>query len=157
MKDVVVVAPDFGGAVRARRFAAKLGDAPVAIFEKRRPHANHSEVVALVGESVEGRITIIYDDMIDTGGTIRGVAGELAKRGAREVYICATHGIFSGGAEEKFRAEGVRVLTTDSIPREDAYRAAHADWLSIVSMNDLLAEAIFEASLVGGSISKLMG
>ncbi|MBI2030745.1 ribose-phosphate diphosphokinase [Candidatus Kaiserbacteria bacterium] len=155
LSNVVVVAPDYGGAVRARRFALKLGDVPVAIFEKSRPKANQSEILSQGGDPVEGRIAIIYDDMIDTGGTIRGVVAELKARGAREVYVCATHGIFSGNAEENFARSGFPVLVTNSIPRDPAYAEKHKNWLTIVPMDELLAEAVYEASLIGGSVSKL--
>lgn len=150
-----VVAPDFGGAVRARRFAKKLGDLPVAIVEKRRPQANCAEIVSVIGESVEGKEMLICDDMIDTGGTIRGVAHALKARGARNVFVCATHGIFSGGAEEQFATTGFRVVCTDSIPRDEEYVVRHISWLSIVTMDELLADAVYQASRVGGSISSL--
>lgn len=152
--DAVIVAPDFGGAVRARRFAKKIDDAPVAIFEKRRPRANQSEAVSLIGESVVGKIAIVCDDMIDTGGTIRGVAKKLKEMGARKVYVCATHGIFSGNAEQAFAELGFPILCTNSIPRNAEYYAQHASWLNMIPMEELLAETIYESSLIGGSISK---
>lgn len=155
LDDAVVVSPDFGGAVRARRFAARLG-VPVAIFEKRRPRANESEIVSLIGEPVAGKTVVIYDDMVDTGGTIRAVVRSLKELGAQDVYVCATHGIFSGGAEEEFAKAGFPVLCSDSIPRSAAYLEKHGSWLEHVSMNQLLADAVYEASRVGGSVSKLI-
>ncbi len=155
LSNVTVVAPDFGGAVRARRFAKKLGDLPVAIFEKRRPSANQSEVVSLIGEPVTGKTVVIYDDMIDTGGTIRGVVASLKSHGAKEVLVCATHGIFSGDSEEKFAAAGFPVFCTNSIPRDPEYDAKNSPWLAPVPMDELLSEAVYQASLVGGSVSNL--
>lgn len=155
LADIVVVTPDFGGSVRARRFAKTLGKSSIAIYEKTRPENNVSEIVSFIGEDVSGKIAVVYDDMIDTGGTIRGVMHSLKERGAIDVYACATHGIFSGGAEVKFNAEGCKVFCTNSIPRDKAYREANASWLEKVPMESLLADSIFEASLVGGSVSKL--
>ncbi len=154
--NVVVVAPDFGSAVRAERFARSLdGGVPVSIIQKRRPGPNQSEVVNFIGEQVDGRTVIIYDDMIDTGGTNRGAVRETLRQGARVVYTCATHGIFSGGAEAKFKEAGQRVVVTPSIPRLTDYYVEHESWLSFVSIDALVAKAIHEASIVGGSISKL--
>jgi ribose-phosphate pyrophosphokinase len=154
-RKVVVVAPDFGAAVRARRFAGRLGDVPVSIVEKRRPSPNVTEIVSIIGEPVAGASVVIFDDMIDTGGTIRNTALALRNMGAAEVYLSATHGIFSGGATEAFAEAGLRVATTDSIPRDDAFRREHRSWLTTVSIDRLLASAILEASSVGGSVSKL--
>lgn len=155
LPDVVVVTPDLGGAVRARRFAKMLGKSGIAIYEKTRPEHNVAEILSYTGEEVYGKIAVLFDDIIDTGGTIRGVMHSLKERGAVDVYACATHGIFSGGAEVKFKAEGCKVFCTNSIPRDKAYREANASWLEKVPMESLLADSIFEASLVGGSVSKL--
>ena len=153
---VVVVAPDFGGAVRARRFATRLGEhVPVSIIDKRRPGPNEVEVIGFVGEGVAGRDVILYDDMIDTGGTIRAAAGEIRRLGARSVCVCATHALFSAGADAEFKKAGFQVAVTPSIPRPEAYWEAHASWLECVSIDELLTSAIHQASLVGGSISEL--
>lgn len=154
-KNVIIVAPDFGGVVRARRFAAELGDVPVAIFEKNRPGANTSVVVSVIGEPVAGKHVVIYDDMCDTGGTIRGVVTELKARGARDVTVLVTHGIFSGTAAQEFKKAGFPVLATNSIPRVPAYLEDNASWLTQQPMDDLLASAVYQASIVGGSVSKL--
>lgn len=156
MSSVVVVAPDIGGAVRARRFALQFPTSSVAIFEKRRPRPNESEVVSLIGEPVAGKVVILFDDIIDTGGTILGVVDELEKLGATQVIICATHGIFSSGAKERFSRRNLSVLCTDSIPRAKRYRTENAAWLTHLSMDELLADTVYEASLIGGSVSKLM-
>lgn len=185
--NIVVVAADFGGAVRARRFSVLLGNAPVTIFEKRRTGANQAHVVSMIGESVKGKIAIIYEDMIDTGGTIREVSAELRAHGATDVFVFATHGIFSStkimhlvnlasmldqpirdkvilmlkemvdrGAEEQFAEANLKIYTTNSIPREAAYLAQHASWLTQIPMDELLADAIHQAFVPGGSISKLL-
>src|SRR5688500_15473579 len=96
LHDLVVVAPDVGSAKMARGFAKQL-DATLAIIDKRRPKANVSEVVNVVGE-VEGRDCLIADDMIDTAGTVSESARALQRLGARDVYVCATHALFSGPA-----------------------------------------------------------
>ena len=186
--EVVVVAADFGGAVRARRFSVLLGNAPVTIFEKRRTGANQAHVVSMIGESVKGKIAIIYEDMIDTGGTIREVSAELRAHGANDVIVFATHGIFSStnkimhlinlasmldqpikdkvihalkemiddGAEAQFAKANLKIYTTNSIPREAQYLKENASWLTQIPMDELLADAIHQAFVPGGSISKLL-
>jgi len=157
LSDVVVVAPDFGDAARADAFAKRLGeDVPVTIFRKNRPAANQSEVIGYMGVDVRDKRIILYDDMIDSGGTVRGVMEKLVTDlGATEVHVCATHGIFSDGAEEAFRSLGHPVACTDSIPRTSEYLEANASWLTVLSFDELLASAVYEASLMGGSVSKL--
>lgn len=152
-RKIVAVAPDFGGAVRTRRFAKQLGDIPVAIIEKRRPEPNKSEILSVIGD-VEGAVAVIFEDMIDTGGTIQKTALALRDMGALEVCLSATHGILSGEAGEMFAQSGLRVACTNSIPRDDAFLEQNP-WLEIVPIDRMLADAILEASLVGGSVSKL--
>ena len=98
MKDVldniVVVSPDLGSVTRARNFAQRL-DAPIAIIDKRRPKANVSEVMNIIGD-IKGKTAILVDDMIDTAGTITNGAQALIDRGASKVYACCTHGVLSG-------------------------------------------------------------
>lgn len=155
--NVVVVAPDFGSSTRAERFIQLLGcnEEQIAIIRKHRSCPNQSAPTGIIGADVKDKTVIIYDDMIDTGGTNRGAVAEIMKRGALEVYTCVTHGIFSGGAEVKFRKEGRPVIATQSIPRTTEYQSGNSSWLSFVPIEDLLAEAIHEASIVGGSFSKL--
>lgn len=152
-RKVMAVAPDFGGVVRTRRFAKQFGDIPVAIIEKRRPNPNESEIISIIGESVEGAFVVIFEDMIDTGRTILGTARAMKSMGAAEIYLSATHGIFSGNAESEFSRADVKVFCTDSIPRSEEFRKRNP-WLEVVSIDRMLAKAIFEASLVGGSVSK---
>src|SRR5947207_1274889 len=114
LKDTVIVAPDVGSAKMARGFAKRL-DASLAIIDKRRPKANVSEVVNVVGE-VEGRDCILADDMIDTAGTVTEAAHALKRLGANDVYVCATHGLLSGPAVERLKsAPIVEVVVTDTI------------------------------------------
>lgn len=97
--DVVVISPDLGSVTRSRKFADKL-HAPMAIIDKRRPKANVSEVMNIIGE-VEGKTCIMIDDMIDTAGTITNGAAALKKMGAKEVFACCTHAVLSGPAIER--------------------------------------------------------
>ena len=98
---MVVVSPDLGGVTRARKFSNYL-DLPIAIIEKRRPRPNVSEVMNIIGD-IEGKTCIIVDDIIDTAGTITNAANALIAKGAKKVYITASHGVFSGKALEKFK------------------------------------------------------
>jgi ribose-phosphate pyrophosphokinase len=98
-QDLIVVSPDVGGVVRARALAKQL-DCDLAIIDKRRPKANVSEVMHVIGE-IEGRNCVIMDDMIDTAGTLVKAAEVLKERGAKKVYAYCTHPIFSGPAIER--------------------------------------------------------
>jgi ribose-phosphate pyrophosphokinase len=138
LSDVVIVAPDVGAAKMARGFAKRL-DASLAIIDKRRPHANVSEVVNVVGE-VEGRDCILADDMIDTAGTVAGAARALKELGARDIYVCATHALLSGPAVERLTDAPIReVVVTDTIftPVERRFEK-----LTILSVGELLSKAI---------------
>lgn len=137
-EDVVVVSPDHGGVTRARSLAEFL-KVPIAIIDKRRPKANVAEVMSIVGE-VEGKICIMIDDMIDTAGTIVQGAQALKDRGAKEVYACCTHAIFSGPAKDRLEDSAIKkVIVTDSIllPEERIPKNMES-----VSISKLLAEAI---------------
>jgi len=136
--DLVVVAPDVGSAKMARGFARKL-DAALAIIDKRRPSANVAEVLNVVGE-VEGRDCLIPDDMIDTAGTVTETARVLKKLGARDIYICATHGLLSGPAVQRLKdAPIAEVVITDSVVVTEEKRF---DRLRVLSVGELLAKAI---------------
>ena len=138
LKDTVIVAPDVGSAKMARGFAKRL-DASLAIIDKRRPRANVSEVVNVVGE-VEGRDCILADDMIDTAGTVTEAARALKRLGANDVYVCATHALFSGPAVERLKAAPiVEVVVTDTI---DLPVDRHFERLVILSVGELLSKAI---------------
>ena len=104
--DLVVVSPDVGGVVRARALAKQAG-CDLAIIDKRRPKANVSEVMHVIGD-IEGRNCVIMDDMIDTAGTLVKAADVLKERGAKKVYAYCTHAVFSGPAIERIQASQAR-------------------------------------------------
>jgi ribose-phosphate pyrophosphokinase len=116
LPDLVVVSPDVGGVARARAFAKKLDDAPLAIIDKRRQAHNVAEVMNLIGD-VAGKTAVLVDDMIDTGGTISEGAKLLREQGARQVYACATHAVFSPPAVDRL-SSGIfeEVIVTNTIP-----------------------------------------
>lgn len=151
---LAVVSPDAGGAVRNKRIAKALGGIPVGVFEKTRSGPNRSHIGSTHGVHVKGKAVIAFEDIIDTGGTAVKFAKKILTMGAHDVLLCATHGIFSGPALKRFARAGVRVAVTDSIPRTPAFYAQHP-WITKVSIAKHLAEAIYEAAQVGGSISKL--
>jgi len=138
LKDLVVVAPDVGSAKMARGFAKRL-DATFAIIDKRRPKANVAEVLNVVGE-VDGRDCLIADDMIDTAGTVSEAARALINLGATDVYVCATHALFSGPARQRLSEAPIReVVVTDTVHTPQDRRF---DTLTILSVGELLAKAI---------------
>ncbi|NLZ48356.1 MAG: ribose-phosphate diphosphokinase [Clostridiales bacterium] len=136
--DVVVVSPDLGSVTRARKFADKL-HAPIAIIDKRRPKANVSEIMNIIGE-VTGKIAILVDDMIDTAGTITNAANALADLGAKEVYACCSHGVLSGPAIERIEKSAIKeliMLNTINLPEEKMI-----DKIKTISVASMFAEAI---------------
>ena len=138
--DLLVVSPDVGGVVRARALAKQLG-CDLAIIDKRRPKANVSEVMHVIGD-IEGRNCVIMDDMIDTAGTLVKAAEVLKERGAKKVYAYCTHPIFSGPAIERI-AKGTaldEVVVTNTIPLSDA--AAECPKIRQVSVAPLIAQTI---------------
>ncbi|XP_075102146.1 ribose-phosphate pyrophosphokinase 1 [Nicotiana tabacum] len=137
--DLVVVSPDVGGVARARAFAKKLSDAPLAIVDKRRHGHNVAEVMNLIGD-VRGKVAVMVDDMIDTAGTIaKGAA--LLHQGAREVYACTTHAVFSPPAIERL-SSGLfqEVIITNTIPVAEQN---YFPQLTILSVANLLGETIW--------------
>ncbi|WP_068268112.1 ribose-phosphate diphosphokinase [Caviibacter abscessus] len=137
-EDTVVVSPDIGGVKRARGLANWL-HTPLAIIDKRRPKANVSEVMNLIG-NVEGKKAILIDDIIDTAGTICNAAEALIKFGAKEVYACATHPVFSEPAIERLKNSAFnKVVVTDCIELEDEQQF---DKLVTVSSSSMFAETI---------------
>jgi ribose-phosphate pyrophosphokinase len=140
LEDVVVVSPDVGGVARARAFAKKLNDAPLAIIDKRRQVHNVAEVMNVIGD-VAGKTAILVDDMIDTAGTISEGAKILRQQGARQVYACATHAVFSGPAVERL-SSGLfeEVIVTNTIPLAEEL---HFEQLKMLSVANLLGETIW--------------
>ena len=138
LEDLVVVAPDVGSAKMARGYGKRLG-ASFAIIDKRRPKANQSEVLNVVGE-VEGMNCLLVDDMVDTAGTLSNAVVALKERGAKAVYAAATHALFSGPAVERLSSaplEEMVVTNTIAISEEKQFEN-----LTVLSVADLLAKAI---------------
>jgi ribose-phosphate pyrophosphokinase len=133
LQDVVVVSPDHGGATRARRLAVVL-DAPIAIVDKRRPRPNVVEVMNIIGE-VKDKNAIIIDDMIDTAGSITMAASALKKYGAKDVYACCTHPIFSDPAIERIMNSEIKeVITTNTIALDDSKKISKIKQLSVAKL-----------------------
>ncbi|ADN77031.1 ribose-phosphate pyrophosphokinase [Ferrimonas balearica DSM 9799] len=140
----VVVSPDIGGVVRARAVAKLLDDTDLAIIDKRRPRANVSQVMHIIGD-VKDRDCIIVDDMIDTGGTLCKAAEALKEHGARRVFAYATHPVFSGNAADNIRDSVIdEVIVTDTIPLKDEMKATGK--VTQLTMSQVLAEAIRRVS-----------
>ncbi|WP_422757278.1 ribose-phosphate pyrophosphokinase [Microcoleus anatoxicus] len=140
LTDIVVVSPDVGGVARARAFAKKLNDAPLAIIDKRRQAHNVAEVMNVIGD-VRGKTAVLVDDMIDTAGTICEGARLLRREGARQVYACATHAVFSPPAIERLSSgvlEEVIVTNTIPVPEEKQF-----EQLTVLSVANLLGETIW--------------
>ena len=136
--EYVVVSPDLGGVRRAREFADYL-KLPIAIIEKRRPRPNVSEVMSVIGD-YKGKHAIIVDDMIDTAGTITNAGEFLINSGAKDVYLVATHGVFSGNAIERINKSSVKeVVVTDTIALTEDKKI---DKITQMSIAPLLSEAI---------------
>ena len=137
--DVVMVAPDLGSVGRARKFTEKL-DLPVAIIDKRRPQANVSEVMNIIG-NVEDKTVILADDMIDTAGTLCNAARALVEiGGAKEVYACATHGVLSGPAIQRLYDSVIKeVILLDTIPLPEHKKS---DKFKVLSVAEIFTEAI---------------
>ncbi|QMV42226.1 ribose-phosphate diphosphokinase [Cohnella cholangitidis] len=134
----VVVSPDHGGVVRARRLADTL-QAPLAIIDKRRPEPNVVEVMNIIGD-VSGRTAILIDDIIDTAGTIALAANALKKAGAADIYACCTHPVLSGPAIERLAASPIlEIVVTDTIPLR---QPCNTDKVKVLSVAPLIAEAI---------------
>lgn len=137
-KDCVVLSPDVGGVTRARDLAAKL-DSALAIIDKRRPEPNVSEVMNVIGDVV-GKSVIIVDDIIDTAGTLVSAAKVMVEKGAKEVYGCCTHPVFSGPALERLSASPLKeVVVTNTIPIP---QAKDIPKIKVLSVAPLIGEAI---------------
>ena len=138
--DLLVVSPDVGGVVRARALAKQLG-CDMAIIDKRRPKANVSEVMHVIGD-IDGRNCVIMDDMIDTAGTLVKAAEVLKERGAKNVYAYCTHPIFSGPAIDRIAKGNAldEVVVTNTIPLSQAAQACGK--IRQLSVAPLMAETI---------------
>ena len=138
IEDLVVVSPDLGSVTRARNFANFL-DAPIAIIDKRRPKANVSEVMNIIGD-IKDKNVVIIDDIIDTAGTLCNAANALKERCAKSVRACATHGVLSGPAIQRIKDSAIEeliLLDTIQLPEEK-----HLDKIDVVTVAEVFAEAI---------------
>lgn len=139
-EDLLVVSPDVGGVVRARALAKRLGDADLAIIDKRRPKANVSEVMNIIGD-VEGKNCVLVDDLVDTAGTLCKAAAALKAKGAKSVSAYCTHPVLSGKAIENISNSVLNELVvTDTIPLSEA--AQQCSQIRQVSIATMLAETI---------------
>lgn len=138
IQDPIIVSPDHGGVVRARRMADRL-KAPIGIIDKRRPKPNVAEVMNIIGD-IEGKTAIIVDDIVDTAGTMQLAADALIEKGAKAVYACATHPVLSGPALERMENSKIEELVvTNTIALPEEKRIAKLTQLSVAK---LLGEAI---------------
>ncbi len=151
-KNLIVVSPDVGGVVRARALAKRLGDADLAIIDKRRPKANVSEVMHIIGD-VSGRTCILVDDLVDTAGTLCHAASALKKHGAIKVVAYCTHAVLSGAALANLsHSELDELVVTDTIPL--SLEASNLGRIRQLSMAEMLAETIRRIS-AGESVSSM--
>lgn len=136
--DVVVVSPDVGSVTRSRKFAQRL-EVPLAIIDKRRPKANVSEIMNIIGDVKDKRVVLV-DDLIDTGGTIINAVNALVEIGAKEVYACCTHGVLSGPAIERIANSPMKELVMlNTVPLPDEKKL---DKIKVLSVASIFAEAI---------------
>ena len=137
-EDLIVVSPDLGSVTRSRALAERL-DVPLAIVDKRRPKANVSEIMNVIG-NIEGKRCILADDLIDTAGTITNAANALVVRGAKEVFACCTHPVLSGPALERIQNSAISelvVLDTIPLPPEK-----QIEEITVLSVASIFSEAI---------------
>ena len=138
-EDVIAVSPDLGSVTRTRKFAEFL-DVPIAIVDKRRPKPNVSEIMNIIGD-FKGKKVILYDDMIDTAGTITNAANALKERGATEVYACCTHAVLSGAAIERISNSAIEELVVlDTVPLSEEKTISKIKQMSVAK---LFADAIY--------------
>ncbi|MBU4302737.1 MAG: ribose-phosphate diphosphokinase [Actinobacteria bacterium] len=152
LSNLVVVSPDAGRVKVAKRLADRL-NVTMAILHKRRPNKNEAEVLHIIGE-VEGKTAVIIDDMVDTAGTMVEAAGSLKKRGALEIYACATHPILSGSAIERIRQSEIKeMVVTNTLPVPPEKKI---DKITVLSIAPLLADTI-TAVFKDESVSEIVG
>jgi ribose-phosphate pyrophosphokinase len=151
-KDLIVVSPDVGGVVRARALAKRLDDADLAIIDKRRPKANVSEIMHIIGD-VNGRTCVLIDDLVDTAGTLCHAAAALKKHGAIKVVAYCTHAVLSGSAMNNINGSELdELVVTDTIPLSQS--AIESGKIRQLSVAEMLAETIRRMA-VGESVSSL--
>nr|WP_321163123.1 ribose-phosphate diphosphokinase [Methyloglobulus morosus] len=151
-KDLIVVSPDVGGVVRARALAKRLDDADLAIIDKRRPKANVSEIMHIIGD-VEDRTCVLVDDLVDTAGTLCNAATALKAHGAIKVVAYCTHAVLSGAALKNINGSTLdELVVTDTIPLSD--EATVSKKIRQLSVAEMLAETIRRIT-AGESVSSL--
>ena len=151
-KDLIVVSPDVGGVVRARALAKRLDDADLAIIDKRRPKANVSEIMHIIGE-VEGRTCVLVDDLVDTAGTLCHAATALKAHGAIKVVAYCTHAVLSGSALKNINGSKLdELVVTDTIPL--SAEGSKSPKIRQLSVAEMLAETIRRIA-AGESVSSL--
>jgi len=150
--NLIVVSPDVGGVVRARAIAKRLDDADLAIIDKRRPRANVSTVMNIIGD-VSGKTCVLVDDIVDTAGTLCAAAAALKAQGATKVVAYCTHAVLSGAAIDNLNKSQLdEMVVTDTIPLSEAARACTR--IRQLSVAELLAETIRRIAF-GESVSSL--
>jgi ribose-phosphate pyrophosphokinase len=151
LRDLTIVSPDAGGVGRARVFAKRL-KAKLAIIDKRRPQPNVAEVIHVIGD-VKGKDVVIFDDMVDTGGTLVHSAEELKKQGAKKVYAACTHAILSGEAVTRIKNSPLeQLIVTNTIPLREELQ--NSEKCHVLSVAELFGEAIKRIHQ-GSSVSTL--
>lgn len=149
LKNAVLVAPDIGSAKKVEGYVRRLG-LDVAIADKKRKEAGKVDSMTMIGD-VKGKNAIIVDDMIDTGGTLLKAVEIVKKRGGKQIYACATHGLFSKDSRKRFQDSKLeKVIVTDSIPQNSKGK------IEVISLDNLFADTIFRISH-GQSISEMFG
>ena len=139
MEDLVIVSPDVGNVKVANAYASAL-DADLAIIDKRRTGAETTTQENIIGGELEGKIALMFDDMISTAGSICGAAELVKKRGAREIHVAATHGVFAGKALERLEKAPIdSIVVTDSVPLA---AEKHLPKIKVLSVASVLGEAI---------------
>jgi ribose-phosphate pyrophosphokinase len=151
LDNLTIVSPDAGGVGRARVFAKRL-DAKLAIIDKRRPSPNVAQVLHVIGE-VRNQNVVIFDDMVDTAGTLTLSVGALTRKGAQRVFAACTHPVLSGPALERIeKCKLERIFVTNTIPLTE--RASNSGMFSVLSVAELFGEAIRRIN-EGSSVSSL--
>jgi ribose-phosphate pyrophosphokinase len=151
LDNLTIVSPDAGGVGRARVFAKRL-DAKLAIIDKRRPSPNVAQVLHVIGE-VRNQNVLIFDDMVDTAGTLTLSVGALARKGAQRIFSACTHPVLSGPALDRIEKSKIeRVFVTNTIPLKE--RANESGLFTVLSVAELFGEAIRRIN-EGSSVSSL--
>jgi ribose-phosphate pyrophosphokinase len=152
LQDIVIVSPDAGRVKMAKKYSDHLGT-PMAILHKRRPGHNEAEVLHVIGE-VKDKTAVLVDDMIDTAGTMASSSVALLEAGAKEVYACATHGLFSGPARERLDQSPLkRIVVTNTLPIPPDRLSEKVEVLSIASIFANTIASVFKDE----SVSELFG